>query len=249
MPGYIWTTVLIGVTGALLLTCYALYRGGRAAGVAATVPITMAAAGGWVIWVAASWALAGANVYRQEVTHTAPWLGVAFLLVVGAVLGFTRIPAVAQIIAGPDTLWRLALPQCVRILSFTFFIDMALGKLPAVFAVPAGLGDMATGIAALLVARNIRRGVYQGAMWFNIFGLLDLAVAFTLGFLAGVGPTQVFVTTPTTEELGLLPLAIVPTVSVPLAVSLHLTMLARLRSARHANTIQDNGQTTFVSMR
>jgi hypothetical protein len=68
-------------------------------------------------------------------------------------------------------------------------------------------------------------------VWFNLFGLLDLVIALTIGFLAGLGPWRPLEVTPSTEPLSLLPLALVPTVAVPLAIALHLVSLSRLRAA------------------
>jgi hypothetical protein len=68
-------------------------------------------------------------------------------------------------------------------------------------------------------------------VWFNLFGLLDLVVALGIGFLAGLGPWRPLEVTPSTEPLSLLPLALVPTVAVPLSLALHLVSLRRLRVA------------------
>jgi hypothetical protein len=109
---------------------------------------------------------------------------------------------------------------------------MALGHLPAIFALPAGLGDIATGLAAPFVARRLAQGGGRTrAVWFNLFGILDLVVALGIGFLAGLGPWRPLAVTPSTEPLSLLPLALVPTVAVPLAIALHLVSLARLHAA------------------
>jgi hypothetical protein len=39
-------------------------------------------------------------------------------------------------------------PHALRVVGVTFLLVMAQGHLPAVFALPAGLGDIATGLAA-----------------------------------------------------------------------------------------------------
>jgi hypothetical protein len=117
---------------------------------------------------------------------------------------------------------------------------MAQGHLPAVFALPAGLGDIATGLAAPFVAWRLTRGGGRArAVWFNLLGILDLVVALTIGFLAGLGPWRPLEVTPSTEPLSLLPLALVPTTAVPLAIALHLVSLARLRTA--ASPTEDRG--------
>ena len=55
---------------------------------------------------------------------------------------------------------------------------MALERLPAVFAVPAGVGDVAVGVAAVFVARRLTgTGRRMSAVWFNIFGLAGLGPA------------------------------------------------------------------------
>jgi hypothetical protein len=70
-----------------------------------------------------------------------------------------------------------------------FLLTIALGHLPALpalFALPAGLGDIAAGIAAPLVARRLAQGTgRRAAMWFNVFGMTDVVVSLTLGALTG----------------------------------------------------------------
>ena len=69
-----------------------------------------------------------------------------------------------------------------------FLLYLALGHLPALFAVPAGLGDIAAGIAAPLVARKVAQGTSRRpAVWFNAYGIADLAVGMTLAALTGSG--------------------------------------------------------------
>jgi hypothetical protein len=65
-----------------------------------------------------------------------------------------------------------------------------------------------------------------GAVRFNVLGILDLIVAGTLGFLL----FRVVEVTPSTAPLFMLPLALIPTVAVPLALVLHIVSLRRLRT-------------------
>jgi hypothetical protein len=241
-PSYVWALVLIGVIGIPAITCLMLYRGAIAAGLSlrtATTVAGMAAAvlGGWLV---ASGLLARAGAYHQASGQAAPWFGAA---VAGTLLGLllaTRIPVVARILAAPGTPARLALPHTLRVVGVTFLLVMAQGHLPAVFALPAGLGDIAAGLAAPSVARRLARGGGRTrAVWFNLFGILDLVVALTIGFLAGLGPWQPLEVTPSTEPLSLLPLALVPTTAVPLAIALHLVALRQLRTV--ARPTEDRG--------
>jgi hypothetical protein len=234
LPSYVWALVLIGVIGIPAITCLMLYRGAIAAGLSrrtATAVTVVAAAvlGGWLV---ASGLLARADVYHQASGQAAPWFGVAVAGTLLGLLAATRIPVVARILAAPDTPARLALPHTLRVVGVTFLLVMAQGRLPAVFALPAGLGDIAAGLAAPFVARRLAQGGgHSRAVWFNLFGILDLVVALSIGFLAGLGPWQPLEVTPSTEPLSLLPLALVPTVAVPLSIALHLVSLARLRTA------------------
>jgi hypothetical protein len=231
----VWALVLTGVVGIPAATCLTLYRGAVAAGLGRRTATTVAgvAAAGLGGWLLASGLLARAGAYHQPSGQAAPWFGVAFAAtLIALLLAATRTPVVARVLAAPGTAARLALPHTLRVVGVAFLIVMAQGHLPAVFALPAGLGDVATGLAAPLVARRLARGSGgTRAVWFNLFGVLDLVVALGIGFLAGLGPWRPLEVTPSTEPLSLLPLALVPTVAVPLAIALHLVSLRRLHAA------------------
>jgi hypothetical protein len=59
-------------------------------------------------------------------------------------------------------------------------------------------------------------------------------VALIIGFLAGLGPWRPLNVVPPTIALSELPLALVPTVAVPLAIALHIVSLTRLRGRARA---------------
>jgi len=101
---------------------------------------------------------------------------------------------------------------------------MAQGHLPAAFALPAGLGDIAIGVTAPFVARRLASNA--GAVRFNVLGILDLVIAAGIAFLLS-GLVEV---TPSTAPLRLLPLALIPTAPVPLALALHIVSLLRFRT-------------------
>jgi hypothetical protein len=111
-----------------------------------------------------------------------------------------------------------------------FLILMLQGHLPAVFALPAGLGDIAIGLSAPFVARRLARNPRaRGAIRFNVLGIVDLVVALGIGFFAGLGPVRLFHGAASTLPLSQLPLALIPTVAVPTAIALHIVSLVRLR--------------------
>jgi hypothetical protein len=87
-----------------------------------------------------------------------------------------------------------------------FLLYLALGHLPTLFALPAGLGDIDAGIAAPLVTRRMAQGDgRRAALWFNAFGMTDLVVALALGALIGFGFLDV---TPSSAPITELPLAL-----------------------------------------
>ena len=230
MPSYVWALVLIGVVGLPTVTAALLYR--RAPRVALGAGLLLAA------WAVVSALLAASGAYDQGASAVKPWLGLAIVGVVVVVLAATRIPAVREALAAPDTVAQLVAPQTLRVVGVMFLLVMALGRLPAVFALPAGLGDMAVGIAAPFIARRLRDGSTRGAVWFNIMGIVDLVVAVSVGYLAATGPTQLITVTPSTEAVTMLPLALIPTVAVPFALALHVLSLLRLRSTRESHVAQ-----------
>jgi hypothetical protein len=121
---------------------------------------------------------------------------------------------------------RLELPHTHRVAGVAFLLYLALGHLPALFALPAGLGDIAAGIAAPLVTRRLAQGTgRRAALWFNAFGMTDLVVALTLGALTGFHLLNV---TPSGAPITELPLALIPTATVPLFVALHITAVSAL---------------------
>ena len=171
--------------------------------------------------------IAGHGWYHARLGHGVPWMPVAVAGFFGTLLVLRRIPVVARALAAPGMVNRLELPHSFRAAEGTAFLAiMALGHLPAMFALPAGLGDVAAGIAAPLVARRLAQGGgRRAALWFTAFGMTDLVVALTLGTLTGF---QLLNVTPSGAPISELPLALIPTAAVPLLFALHITSVSAL---------------------
>lgn len=232
-PVYIGALVLVGVLGIPAVVTVGLYRGatsmGRSRGAAWAVAGGFAAV--WATWICVSAVLADRGAYAQAPGVNRPWIGLAASGALLVALAGATIPGVRAAIGAPGGLARLTWPHTLRVVGVVFILTMALGTLPAVFALPAGLGDIAIGLTAPFIARRLKRGDRTGARWFNLLGLIDLVVAVSLGFLAGLGPIRILDVTPSTAEVALLPLVLIPTTAVPLAMALHLVSLVRLRHA------------------
>jgi hypothetical protein len=106
-----------------------------------------------------------------------------------------------------------------RVIGVAFLFALAFDQLPAGFAVPAGIGDIATGIAALAVVLALgngsltRRRLYA----FTALGVADFLLANATG-LALEPPT-----------LTAWPLAIFPTLMIPFFAVLHLVAVLQSR--------------------
>ena len=233
-PGYLWALTLFGVIGVPTLTCVVLYRGAQRADLGRGRAALLGGAAAVVLggWVAASAAIASAGSYR---TQLPPWLPIAAGTALAVLLAATRLPAVARALGRDgwgkalsvsDTPSRLLLPHTFRVAGLAFLITMFLGHLPALFALPAGLGDIAVGIAAPFVARRLAQGTgHRSALWFNALGIVDLVVALGLGGLTGY---QIIHVTPAADAISELPLVLIPTATVPLLLALHVLSLRQL---------------------
>jgi len=241
LSNYVWALAITAAIGIPGLAAVLLGRGARKAGGSwRTGAIAVAAV---AAWLTVSAALAAAGVYTHGTRYAAPWFGIFFAATLGAALLASRLPAVRRALDAPGMNAWLELPNTFRIEGVVFLILMAQGHLPAVFALPAGLGDIAAGLAAPFVARRLARGTgTRTAIWFAWYGLADLVTALSIGFLAGLGPVRVFGGAASTLALAQLPLALIPTVAVPTTIALHLVSIARLRrqataSARRPATV------------
>jgi hypothetical protein len=121
--------------------------------------------------------------------------------------------------------------QAGRIVGFIFVLLEARDVLPAIFAMPAGYGDMfigaTAGFAAWKLAEPARRGSFIS--W-QVLGILDLVTAVSLGTTAGLLDPQ----GPSMLPMTMLPLSLIPTFFVPLFLMLHVICIAQARTWREA---------------
>lgn len=230
-PGYLWALSLAGTIGIPTMTCIALYRGTERAGLGRQRARRLAGAAGAVLagWYAVAATLAAGGAFHTQLPAQPPWLLITAVGVLLAVLAMSRIPTVGRALSAPNTASSLTLPHLFRVAGLAFLITMALGRLPALFAVPAGLGDIAVGLAAPGIARRLRRGTgRRAALWFNTLGIVDLLVALSLGGLTGY---RIIDLTPVNDAISELPLALIPTTAVPLLLALHIVSIRQLLHA------------------
>ena len=230
-PAYIWAITTAGTAAIAAATCVVLYSGAKGTGLGRPRAVLLAGAAAVVLggWFTASAVIADHGWYDTRLGHGVPWLPIAVAGFFGTLLALRRIPVVTRALAAPGLASRLEYPQTFRVEGAVFLIMMALGHLPPLFALPAGLGDIAAGVAAPLVAYRLARGAgRRAALWHNAFGMTDLVVALTLGAITGF---QLLYTTPSTAPIFESPLALIVTVAVPLLLALHVTSISALARA------------------
>lgn len=246
-PGYLWAITIAGMTAIPAATSVLLYAGARRAGQsrACAALLAGAAAVGLGAWFTASAVIAQHGWYHTQLGHGVPWLPVAVAGFLGVLLALSQTPAVKRALTAPGMASRIELPHAFRFFGgLAFLITMALGHLPALFAVPAGLGDIATGIATPLVARKAAHGSGRRAgLWLNALGFADLVIALALGAVTGFRLVHV---TPAATAISALPLALIPTAAVPLLLTLHVISLRTLAKTPPA-AIRADAQTTTTA--
>ncbi|MFC5186876.1 hypothetical protein [Actinomadura harenae] len=230
-PGYLWAITIIGVTAFPLVTCVVLYGGAEHAGLSRSRAALLAGGAAVVIggWFAASAVIADNGWYGRQPGVQMPWIPIAVVGFLSTLLALGRIPAVKHALEAPGMTSRLLLPHSFRVTGVVFLLVMGLGHLPALFALPAGLGDIAVGVAAPVVARKLAQGTgYRAARRFHAFGIADLVVAMVLGALTGY---QLLNVPSSGAAISALPLVLIPTAAVPLLFALHITSLSQLATA------------------
>lgn len=112
-----------------------------------------------------------------------------------------------------------------RILGIVFLWGMTQGLLDPAFAIPAGIGDILIGVTAIPFALFLWKGYswskYAVVVW-SVLGIADLVNAVTLGVITNSDSS--------TSAMATFPWILVPTVAVPLALTLHGITLYRLRN-------------------
>ena len=190
---------------------------------------------GLALWASLVLALALAGVFDVPPDSPALPTLVAIATPVLLFLGAAGVsPRVRAWVLALDPVLMTEL-QAWRIMGGTFLVVMALGLLPGFFAWPAGLGDVAVGVAAPFMAWRLRRDpaflTSARYRWFLFAGLADFAVAVTTGVMARA-PIDGLVDEVTSAAMGQMPLVLIPTLAVPAFIILHLVVLLQILARR-----------------
>jgi hypothetical protein len=233
MPTFPLAVLILGLAAAVVVALFLVMWRERTSSRDARVAIVSGSA--LAAWAALTTLLAYKGSFLQSDAGGAPPLGMALAaaLVVMAVCLLASAPLRGLL----SNQRNLTLLHLWRLVGAVFLVLAAQGQMPALWALPAGIGDILVGVFAPWVARSLdgpggrRRGIV-----FNLLGMLDLIVAVGLGIATSPGALQVFHTTPTSALATRFPLALVPAFLVPLAFTIHVISLSQLLGTSWART-------------
>lgn len=184
-------------------------------------------------WYTAAATLLAAGFLDGTLGGAVPRLVLVGIPTVIALVWVLAAPAVRRFLADGASASALIGVQTYRIVGGVFLLYLALDRLPAIFAAPAGAGDVLVGLTALSVAAGLGRGRRSRTVLWNVLGLVDLAVAVTTAVAASAA-FHLTLGGPTTQLLTEMPDGLVPVFMVPLSVLLHAASLRSLRRTRTA---------------
>jgi hypothetical protein len=186
-------------------------------------------------WLAVAQYLGAANTYfatadTGEARVPTILFGLLIPLAVAAI-ALWRSESIARLVSAIPLHWLVA-AQVYRVAGGIFLVLWADGRLPWQFALPAGIGDVATGSAAVVVAALLAQNTiaaHRVTYAWCLFGIADLVVAITMGAMTSPGRAHLLALEAPNLLISSYPLVMVPTFAVPLALMLHGLVLWRLR--------------------
>jgi len=177
-------------------------------------------------WFVAALSASAMHLFKNDASRIGTSVGIAATLPIAAfAVWFAVSEGFRKFARSLDPVILTSL-QAWRIVGFIFVLLEARSVLPAIFAVPAGYGDMAIGATAAFAAWKLGNPAHRNAflLW-QALGITDLILAVGLGTTAGfLRPND-----PTMAPLTVLPLSLIPTFLVPLFVILHVICIAQAR--------------------
>ncbi len=185
----------------------------------------------YTLWFAVAWSAAINGVFLTGFWRL-PALPLAIFLplAIGAPL-LLLSKRVGHVLDAMPANWLVAL-QLYRLFGSWALAAFLRGAMPALFALPAGVGDVLAGLFAVPAAIAVGTGTAQGrraAIAWNILGLADFAVAITLGLITSPGRFQLIVSDVSSIGAGAYPGVLTPAFVVPSSILLHLLSLRQLR--------------------
>ena len=174
-----------------------------------------------VSWFVIILVLISNGIFHVEDGQRSPLLLIALISpIAGSYIIYRSSKTVQQFIFSIPLHWLTVL-QVVRTGGLLFLYLMVLGILPAMFALPAGVGDFTAGILAIPASYmlwKMKKHARKMAAVATIFGIGDLVVAISLGNISSAG-----------SSISTTLLVLIPTFLVPLFLIAHMFTIVRLQ--------------------
>jgi hypothetical protein len=227
IPWYVTASVVATAVIAVAAIPVALWATARSLGRSTEfVPVLAASL---VLWLTSTSILALLGAYRPRAGI--PGTAIALVVAVGlSTAAVRRVRSLTELLREPAAQPVLIWLQLWRLDGLAVLVLWWQGLLPALFAVPAGVGDLLIGITAPIVAANLHRR--RLAIAWNVAGLAVLVGAVALAIMTTQGSFGMFASDTSSTAMTLFPMAIVPTFLVTLSNALHLASLHFLLSNR-----------------
>ena len=185
-----------------------------------------------IAWLAVAQYVGSNNMYFASTETAVPTIMFGLLIpLVIAALGLWLSGSIASLVSAIPLQWIVA-AQVYRVGGGIFLVLLADGRLPWQFALPAGIGDVATGGFAVVVALSLAKnaaGARRATYAWCLFGIADLVVALAMGAMTSPGRAHLLAIESPNLLISSYPLVMIPTFAVPLALMLHGLVLWRLR--------------------
>src|ERR1700751_5568429 len=174
-------------------------------------------------WLAVAQYLGAANTYFTAADTAVPTVLFGLLIPLAvAAIALWRSESIARLVSAIPLHWLLA-AQVYRGAGGIFLVLWASGRLPWQFALPAGIGDVTTGIVAVVLAARLAQdaiAAHRATYVWSLFGIADLVVAIAMGAMTSPGQAHLLALEAPNLLVTAYPLVIVPTFAVPLALML-----------------------------
>lgn len=187
------------------------------------------------IWYAAAIPLARSGQFKVP-THIREPPFVLLFLFGGSLLfwALAWLTPVGRKLTVATPLSAIAAFQIPRIVGGVFLIGWLAGDIPALFAIPAGAGDILAGITGWQASRALAQGRPEAPRLLiraTVIGIVDFALAVTLGIVTSRGLAHLFAQD-APNIINDYPLALFPAYIVPIFLGFHFIAIARLRKER-----------------
>jgi hypothetical protein len=189
------------------------------------------------VWFLAAFIGGAMNLFSNT---GGPPLSVGLFLVIpvgGFTLAYAMSSRVRQTV-DQIPLWVITIAHVWRFVGLGFVVGALVHVLPPQFGFPEGLGDFVTALFCLPLALVIRKGSHAPGLrtafiaW-NIFGLIDLLSAISMGILYSESSFGVLRTDLSTALMTTFPVNLIPTFFLPLFILFHMLALKRRGEITH----------------